>query len=70
MSGARWATVLDGDCEGADRRRTRAEAEADAMWLRRHPARLDRVTHGHGGVVRVVRVEPCEWTGEWVEVGS
>lgn len=65
-----WAAVLDGDTAGADLRATQAEAEADAAWLRNHPARRDRVLHGHGGAVRVVRLVECEWTGEMVEVGK
>jgi hypothetical protein len=64
----RWAAVLDEDIEGADLRTTRAAAERDAEWLRNHPARRDRVQYGHGGVVRVVLVRECEWTGEAIEV--
>jgi hypothetical protein len=61
-----WAAVLDGDVEGADKRRTPAEAEADAAWLRGHPATHDRALFGHGGDVRVSQVAECEWTGEWI----
>lgn len=43
--------VLDGavqhSCHSLD------EAQRHATWLRRHPARLDRVLHGHGGHVVV-----------------
>ncbi len=60
-----WAAVLDGDVEGADHRATRAEAERDAAWLRRHPAVHDRVIFGHGGVIVVAPIERNEWTGEW-----
>lgn len=65
-----WAAVLDGDKEGADLRSSRAEAVRDARWLRRHPARLDRRKYGHGGVVEVVHLAECEWTGELIEVGA
>lgn len=63
-----WAAVLDGDVDGADKRGARAAADADAAWLRRHPATRDRALHGHGGNVRVSRVAECEWTGEWLEI--
>lgn len=61
-----WAAVLDGDREGADLRSTREEAEADARWLQDHPARRDRLRHGHGGVVRIEQLTECEWTGEMI----
>jgi hypothetical protein len=67
---AQWAAVLDGDIEGADLRTTRDQAEADAKWLRAHPACRDRVAFGHGGIVRVIQVVECEWTGEMFEVAS
>jgi hypothetical protein len=63
-----WAAVLDGDIDGADKRASREAAEAAAAWLRNHPDARDRARFDRGGVVRVVRVEECEWTGEWVEV--
>jgi hypothetical protein len=63
-----WAAVLDGDIDGADKRANREAAEADAAWLRLRPSTIDRARFDRGGVVRVVRVEECEWTGEWVEV--
>lgn len=62
-----WAAVLDGDLEGADCRRTKAAADADARWLRNHPATHDRRQYGHGGVVQVLQIWECEWTGEMVE---
>ena len=65
---ALWAAVLDGDVDGADKHSTREAAEANARWLRNHPAAHDRALFGHGGVVRVVRVTECEWTGEWIEL--
>jgi hypothetical protein len=65
-----WAAILDGDIEGADLRATKAAADADAQWLRGHPARHDRVLHGHGGDVRVARVRECEWTGEMIEIAD
>jgi hypothetical protein len=67
---AQWAAVLDGDIEGATLHSTRAAAEAEAAWIRNHPACRDRVAFGLGGVVRVVRVTECEWTGEMFEVAS
>lgn len=60
-----WGAVLDGDLEGADLRSTRREARADAAWLRKHPARLDRLRNG-GGVVQVLKIARSEWTGELV----
>ena len=65
-----WAAILDGDIAGADLRATRAAARADAAWLRRHPACRDRVRYGHGGSVRVVRVERCECTGKLIAGGA
>lgn len=65
---AYWAAVLDGDTAGADLRASRAEADRDAEWLRHHPACRDRVRYGHGGVVRVIQLTECEWTGELVLV--
>lgn len=64
-----WIASLDGDMDLDDARSTRALAEADATWLRNHPARRDRV-RGGGGAVRVLRVAVDEWTGELVEVGQ
>jgi hypothetical protein len=64
-----WAAVLDGDIEGADKRTTRRAAEADARWLRNHPARQDRLLFGNGGRVEVMRVQEDYWVpGDWVEV--
>jgi hypothetical protein len=63
----KYAAVLDGHLESADVRATLAEAEADARWLRAHPARRDRVAFGHGGRVQIVRVVQDEWTGETIE---
>jgi hypothetical protein len=65
-----WAAILDGDIAGADLRATRAAARADAAWLRRHPACRDRARFGHGGSVRVVRVERCAYTGKLIEAGG
>lgn len=63
-----YAAILDGDIEGADIRQSRAAAERDARWLRRHPACLDRRAFGLGGSVRVVQVAESEWTGKWVVI--
>lgn len=62
-----WAALLNGDTGSADLRATREESEADAAWLSSHPARKDRVLHGHGGAVDVVQLTVCEWSGEMIE---
>lgn len=63
-----WAAVLDGAIQDADLCATREEAEADARWIRNHPACRDRVLFGNGGRVEVMQVAECEWTGELVRV--
>jgi hypothetical protein len=68
-TGTYWVAALDGDIAGADKRKTKSEAEKDAAWLRRHPATRDRQLFGHGGDVRVVLVEESEWLeDEWVKL--
>lgn len=61
MTGWYWDGVID----RSDLRTTRAAAEADAQWLRGHPARRDRLRIGWG-IVEILRVRESEWlAGEW-----
>jgi hypothetical protein len=65
-----WAAVLDGAIAAADIRQSKALAEADARWLRGHPACADRRRFGHGGIVRVIQLVQCELTGDMIEAGT
>lgn len=61
-----YAAILDGDVESADLRETLQQAQQDAEWMRKHPARLDRKRFGLGGNIAICKVIRCEWTGELI----
>ena len=64
-----YAAILDGGVYAI--RQSIQAAEEDAAWLRRNPARIDRVRFGNGGDVYVAELIEDEFgVDDYVVVGG